>query len=73
MEDRSRRDGELAAAAGALPPDGRLGQGVDLGDAAVRAERLAAVGREPDPLENAERFLVRQPENLSDAQAPCGW
>jgi hypothetical protein len=39
----------------------------------MRAVGLATVGREPDPPEDAERFLVGQPENLSDAQAPCGW
>ena len=39
----------------------------------MRAERLAAVRREPEPLERVERFLIRQPADLSDAQAPCGW
>ena len=73
MKDCSRRDRELASAAGALPPDRRLGKRIDLGNAAMRAERFAAIRRKPDPLERVERFLSRQPENLSDAQAPCGW
>src|SRR5437773_2830243 len=73
MEDRSRRDGEFLAAGRAFPPDRRLCQGVDRGATAVRAERRATVVGEPDPLEGGERLLIGQPENLSDAQAPCGW
>jgi hypothetical protein len=72
MEDRPGGDGELAAATGALPTHRRLGQRVDLENAAVGTERLAAVRTEADPLEDAERFLVRQPQNLSDAQRASG-
>jgi hypothetical protein len=72
MEDRARGDRELPPAAGAFPTGRRLGKRVDLGRAAVRAERLAAVRGESDPLEDSERFLVGQPENLSEVQAPCG-
>ena len=40
---------------------------------AMRAERLAIIRGEADALEGVEGLLVRQPQNLSDAQAPCGW
>ena len=59
MEDRSRRHRELPPAAGALPADWRLGKRVDLGDAAMQAERLASVRREANPFEDTERLNVR--------------
>jgi hypothetical protein len=73
MEDRAGRDAELAAAGGALPANRRLGERVDVGATTMRAERATAVIGEADLLEHGERFLIGQPKNLSDGQAPCGW
>jgi hypothetical protein len=71
MEDRPARHGELAATARALPSDGRLGERIDLQNAAMRTERLAIIGSKSNALERFEHLLVGQPKNLSYAQAPC--
>jgi hypothetical protein len=72
MKESAARHRELFAAIGALPADRRLGERIDLGSAAMRAEGLAIVHREPDTLEGVESLGIRQPDNLRDAQAPCG-
>jgi hypothetical protein len=73
VEDRAAGHTELLAARRAFSAHRSFRQRVNLDATAVRAERVAIVGREPDPLEHRERFLIGQPQNLSDAQAPCGW
>ncbi len=72
MEQRDGRDGELAAAAGALPPDRRLGERVDLQGAAVRTKRLAVGGRERHQLEGVERRVVGHPHDAGEAQGAGG-
>jgi len=73
MEDRAGRDAELLPACRAFPAHRSFGQRVDLGATACGAERCTAIGCEPNPLEHREGFLIGQPQNLSDVQAPCGW
>src|SRR5260221_2827346 len=70
-EDRATRNGELLVARLALPRSAR-GDRVHDQTATARAIRLPAVIRPADFAEFRMRFLIRQPRDLSEAQAPCG-
>src|SRR5262249_37428668 len=71
MEHRSARHAELPVATLAAP-DRTAPEAVHLGASTMRAIRLAAVVRPADGDEPRMRFLVRQPHDLSEGQAPCG-
>src|SRR6202022_1629131 len=70
-EDCAARHTELLFASFALPSSARRDR-INIDGSAARAARGAVILGKPDFDELRVGFLVGQPENLSEGQAPCG-